>query len=60
MIKIEKTEVVGWEHAIRGMYDGKGVRRVYNHFEAYLSCHGKFISCGTYTTKEEAQIAVIT
>ena len=42
------------------MYDGKGVRQVYNHFEAYLSCHGKFISCGTYTTKEEAQTAVIT
>ena len=60
MIKIENVEVVGWESAIRGMYDGKGVRQVYNHFEAYLSCHGKFISCGTYTTKEEAQIAVIT
>ena len=60
MIKIENVEVYGWKAAIRGMYDGKGVRQVYNHFEAYLSCHGKFISCGTYTTKEEAQTAVIT
>ena len=34
-IRIEHTEVVGFEHAIRGMYDGKGVRQVYNHFEAY-------------------------
>ena len=60
MIKIENVDVVGWESAIRGMYDGKGVRQVYKNFEAYLSCHGKFISCGTYTTKEEAQTAVIT
>ena len=60
MIQIRNVDVYGWETAIRGMYDGKGVRQVYNHFEAYLSCHGKFISCGTYTTKEEAQIAVIT
>lgn len=60
MINIEKYEVTGWQHAIRGMYDGKGVRKVYNNFEAYLSRHGKFISCGTYTTKEEAQTAVVT
>lgn len=60
MIKIENVEVLGWEHAIRGMYDGKGVRRVYNSFEAYISCHGKFVSCGTYPTEEQAQNAVIT
>ena len=60
MIQIKNVDVYGWETAIRGMYDGKGVRQVNNHFEAYLSCHGKFIYCGTYTTKEEAQTAVIT
>ena len=60
MIKIENVEIVGWESAIRGMYSEKGVRQVNNNFEAYLSCHGKFISCGTYTTKEEAQTAIIT
>ena len=31
MIKVENVDVLGWEAAIRGMYDGKGVRQVYNH-----------------------------
>jgi hypothetical protein len=60
MIKLEKTEVVGWEHAIRGMYDGKGVRRVYGgNYEAYVSSHGKFLSCGTYPTEGQAKEAVV-
>ena len=61
MIRLENTLVQGWEAAIRGMYDGKGVRWVYpESYEAYISCHGKFLSCGTYPTKEQAQNAVVT
>lgn len=60
MIKIENVEVSGWEAAIRGMYNGKGVRRIsHTSFEAYISSHGKFLSCGTYQTEAEAKEAVI-
>lgn len=60
MIKLEKTDVCCWEAAIRGMYDGKGVRCVYkDSYEACVSCHGRFVSCGTYKSKEEATEAVI-
>lgn len=60
MIKIEKTDVFGWKAAIRGLYNGKGVRFVYpNSYEAYISTHGKFLSCGTYDTEEKAQEAVV-
>lgn len=59
MIKIENIETYGWEAAIRGLYNGKGVRFVYpNSYEAYISTHGKFLSCGTYSTEEEAREAV--
>ena len=60
MIKIERVDVFGWEAAIRELYDGKGVRRVYhNSYEAYISTHGKFLSCGTYSTEEQAREAVV-
>lgn len=59
MIKIENTAVFGWEAAIRGMSVGKGVRRTgTGTYEAYVSCHGKFLSCGTYPTESQAQDAV--
>ena len=60
MLKIENAETFGWEAAIRGLYRGKGVRLVYpNSYEAYISTHGKFLSCGTYSTEEEAREAVV-
>lgn len=60
MIKLENTDVFNFEGAIRGMYDGKGVRKVYpSSYEAYVSSHGTFLSCGTYATEEEARNAVI-
>lgn len=60
MLKTENTMVCGWEPAIRGMYDGKGVRwRYRGAYEAHISAHGKFLSCGTYNTEEEAREAVI-
>lgn len=60
MIKFEHTEVVEWEAAIRDLYNGKGVRWVYpNSYEAYVSTHGKFLSCGTYPTEAQAQEAVV-
>lgn len=60
MIKIENVETCGWEAAIRRLYSGKGVRFVYpNSYEAYISTHGKFISCGTYSTEGEAREAVV-
>ena len=60
MIKIDKTDVFGWESAIRELYNGKGVRWVYpNSYEAYISTHGKFLSCGTYQTEEQAREAVV-
>lgn len=59
MIRIENVETYGWEAAIRGMYSTKCVRRVSrNAYEAYISMHGKFISCGTYSNEEEAREAV--
>ena len=60
MLTIENAETFGWEAAIRGLYRGKGVRLVYpNSYEAYISTHGKFLSCGTYSTEEEAREAVV-
>ena len=60
MIKLENVDVYGWEAAIRKLYNGKGVRWVYpNSYEAYISTHGKFLSCGTYATEEQAREAVV-
>lgn len=60
MIKIEHTHVSGWEAAVRGMYDGKGVRWIYpGSYEAYVCSHGQFLSCGTYPTEEQAREAVV-
>ena len=60
MIKITDTSVFGWESAIRNLYNGKSVRWVYpNSYEAYISTHGKFISCGTYSTEEQARESVV-
>ena len=60
MLTIENAETFGWEAAIRGLYSGKGVRFVrQNSYEAYISTHGKFLSCGTYSTEEEAREAVV-
>lgn len=60
MLKIEKTIVDGWEAAIRRLYNGKGVRWVYpNSYEAFISTHGKFLSCGTYSTEDQAREAVV-
>ena len=57
MIKIENVEVVGWEHAIRGMR-AKGYRKTKTGFETFLSVNGKSISLGTYKTEIEAKSAV--
>lgn len=60
MIKIENVDVYGFEAAIRELYNGKGVRKVYpSSYEAYISTHGKFLSCGTYSTEERAREAVV-
>lgn len=60
MIKIENADVYGWEAAIRELYNGKGVRWVYpKSYEAYISTHGKFLSCGTYPTEKQAREAVV-
>lgn len=60
MIKIEHIETYGWEAAIRGMYSTKCVRRIsHNAYEAYISMHGKFISCGTFPSEKEARKAVV-
>lgn len=49
-----------WESAIRELHNGKGVRWVYpDSYEAHISTHGKFLSCGTYPTEKQAQEAVI-
>ena len=58
MIKIEKTEVVGWEAAIRGM-PAKGYRLTKNgRYEAFCSDHCDSIYLGTYDTVYEAEEAV--
>lgn len=52
--------MIRWQIAIREMYNGKGVRWVYpDSYEAYISCHGKFLSCGTYKSEQEAREAVL-
>ena len=59
MINIELTETHAWKTAVRKLCDGKGVRRtLYDGYEAYISTHGKFLSCGTYPTEEEAREAI--
>lgn len=59
MIKIENTEVVGWEAAIRGM-PAKGYRRTKNgKYEAFCSDHCDSIYLGTYDTACEAKETVI-
>ena len=58
MIRIENTEVMGWEAAIRGM-PAKGYRKTKNgKYESFVSDHSKTVMLGTYNTKEEAQDAV--
>ena len=60
MITIKNVNIYGWESAIRELYKGKGVRWLYpNSYEAYISTHGKFLSCGTYASEEQAQEAVV-
>lgn len=60
MLKIEHTEVVGWEAAIRGM-PAKGYRRTKNgKYEAFCSDHCDYIYLGTYDTVAEAEYAVFT
>lgn len=54
MIKFENTEVLGFEHAIRGMR-GKGYRICKNgKYECYKTIFGKTISIGTKNTEQEA------
>lgn len=58
MIKFENTEVIGWEHAIRGMR-AKGYRQTANgRYEAFVSDKGRTVCLGTYDTVEEAKNAV--
>ena len=57
MIKIENTDVYGFEAAIRGMR-AKGYRKTKTGFETFLSVNGKSISLGTYKTEIEAKSAV--
>lgn len=58
MLKIENTEVLGWEHAIRSI-PAKGYRQTKNgRYEAFVSNHSKSIFLGTYDTPEEAKEAV--
>ena len=57
-MKFEKTEVWGFEHAIRGMR--KGCRKTKNgKYETFVNSNGKTISLGTYDTEEKAQQRII-
>ena len=57
-MKFEKTEVWGFEHAIRGMQ--KGYRKTKNgKYETFVNSNGKTISLGTYNTEEKAQQRII-
>lgn len=59
MLKIENTMTYGWEAAVRESCNGKGIRWIYpGSYEAYISTHGKFLSCGSYPTEEQAREAV--
>lgn len=52
MIKLENTEVIGWEHAIRDI-PSRSYRRTKNgRYEAYCSDHSHSIFLGTYDTPE--------
>jgi hypothetical protein len=49
----------GWEQAIRNLCGKNGVRwRFPGSYEAYISSHGKFLSCGTFPTEEQAKESV--
>lgn len=53
-------EAYGWHSAIQRLFEGKGTRWISdNAYEAFISCHSKFMSCGTWPTKELAQKAVV-
>ena len=54
-----KTSEFGWEHAMRNLFGTNGVRFRYpGSYEAYVSSHGKFLSCGTFPTEGQAKEAV--
>ena len=54
MLEIENVEVVGWEHAIRGM-NAKGYRRTKNgKYECFVSVNQKKVSVGTVETEGDA------
>lgn len=54
MIKIENTEVVGWEHAIRGMR-AKGYRKTKSgKYECFVSVEKDTVMLGTVETEDEA------
>ena len=57
MIKIENTEVHGWEVAIRGMR-AKCYRKTKTGFETFVSVNCKIVSLGTHKTETEAKLAV--
>lgn len=57
MIKIDNTEIYGWEAAIRGM-KAKGYRKTKTGYETFVSVKRKSVSLGTYKTETEAKLAV--
>lgn len=58
MIKVEKIDVWGFEHAVRGM-PAKGYRKTKNGtYETFISNKSYNYSLGTYQTEEEAITAV--
>lgn len=59
MLKIENTEVAGWEAAIRGMA-AKGCRKTKNgKYESFVSDHSKTIYLGTHDTEKDARESVL-
>lgn len=56
-MKFEKTDVWGFEHAVRGMR-GKGYRKIKDGYEAFSTQNGKSISLGTYKNENDAIEAV--
>ena len=59
MIELENVEIMGWEHAIRGL-QAKGYRRTKNgRYEAFCSDHCDTIYLGTHDTVSEAENAVL-
>ena len=53
MIKIERVQVTGFEHAIRGM-SAKGYRKTKTGYETFVSVKQRKIGLGTYKTEQEA------